>query len=540
MWTFISVRWNLCNTVKMDKELSLALLLVLLLCHRGSSNWQSFCPYRCQCFTQVQVLCADERMIYLPENISRDVKEVIIVVSSVEFLFANSLHESPQLTKLIFLNNALRSVHAKAFEHLTELQELEISGNLGLNHLHMGTFSKQENLTKLLLNSNRFETILPGMFGSLKQLETLQMKNNIISDLPSFLFLNLTKLRVLDLSQNKLEAVRRETFSGLARLEILKINNNLISNLTSGTFHSISHLTELHLEGNKLEQLSDGIFSALTNVSVLNLRGNLLTAFSDKVFGYEPSNLKELNLKSNRLAELLSLSSLTSLTDLILSANQLSNLTENLFRNVTTLENLDLSENQLTSLPEVIFKDLLSIREILLHNNNLKKVEAKLFEDQALVQRLYLSDNQLEMLPEGFLDSFIFQPTVRLHGNPWTCDCRLGYLHDWVLHNSQGVDMLDRIVCGRPDFLKQRTLVSIDKGQLVCYLSDEKMPDLESCSLQMSNNTLTVKCKVEKCSPMTVRVQFQKENGHIMEHLLKNEADDSQCSNETVIENTDN
>uniref|UniRef100_A0A3B4Z138 LRRNT domain-containing protein n=1 Tax=Stegastes partitus TaxID=144197 RepID=A0A3B4Z138_9TELE len=92
----------------MDREWTLTLLLQLLLCHTGSTDLQTSCPYRCQCFTPGQVLCADERMTSLPNNISR---------------------------QLIFINNAIRSINAQAFEHLTELQELDISGNPWLEHL---------------------------------------------------------------------------------------------------------------------------------------------------------------------------------------------------------------------------------------------------------------------------------------------------------------------------------------------------------------------------------------------------------------------
>uniref|UniRef100_A0A3P9BAW2 LRRCT domain-containing protein n=1 Tax=Maylandia zebra TaxID=106582 RepID=A0A3P9BAW2_9CICH len=291
----------------------------------------AFCPYRCQCFTLVQVLCADATMTSLPKNISR------------EYLFSHTLEGSPQLTKLIFLDNQLKSIHCRAFEHLTELQELEISGN-PLDHLFLGTFSKQGNLTKLLLNFNRFQTVLPGMFDSLKQLETLQMKGNVISDLPAFLFLNLQKLR------------------------------------------------------------------------------------------------------------------------------------------------------------------------------------------------LYLSDNQLESLPEDLFDHFILQYTVRLHGNPWKCDCHIWYLHDWVLENSKTMEMLDRVVCESPNFLKKRAVMSINKDQLVCHLSRDEMPDLSTCSLQASNGIMIIKCKVDICSPLTVKVQFQKEDGNIKEHIVKNEHEPSQCSNETLIE----
>lgn len=526
----MSSQWN------MDKELGVTLLLVLLLCHEGNTELQSSCPYRCQCFTPVQVLCADERMTYLPSNMSKQVTDFIVMTSAVAHLYPRTLEESPQLSKLVFLNNVLRSVHSQAFQNLTELRELEISGNPWLEHLLPGTFSNQTHLTKLLLNFNRLKVVLPGMFDSLKQLETLQMKGNFLSDLPSSLFLNLQNLKVLDLSQNKLEEVTRETFSGLARLEVLKMNNNLISNLTSDTFHNICQLTELHLEGSRISELTDGIFSVLTKLNVLNLRGNLLTTFSDEVFGFKASNLKELNLKGNRLTELSSLSRLTSLTHVILSSNQLSNLPEDIFRNISLLENLDLSENQLTFLPERIFHDLLGLTSIDLHKNNLSRVHPKLFEDQLLVQQLYLSDNQLESLPPGLLDVFLTQNMVRLHGNPWKCDCHMSYLHDWVLRNSQNIDMLDLMLCESPGFLKRRTVVSVDRDQLVCQVSADEMPDLSSCSLQASNDTMIVKCKVDKCSPLSVKVQFQEEDGNIKEHIVKNEPQHSQCSNHTRIE----
>ncbi|XP_014902683.1 carboxypeptidase N subunit 2 [Poecilia latipinna] len=529
---YLSAMGSLLHTVTMDRQLGQT-LLVLLLCRIGNST----CPYKCQCFTELQVLCADERMSSLPRDISRQVREVIIMTSSLAYLFSNSLMESPQLTKLIFLNNALKSIHLTAFEHLTELQELELSGNPNLDHLYLGTFSKQEKLNKLLLNYNSLETILPGLFDPLTQLEVLQMKSNVLSDLPPFLFRNLSSLRVLDLSQNKIQEVTGETFSGLASLEILKLGNNLIGNLTSETFRNTSQLTELHLEWNEIAQLDDGIFSALANLSVLNLRGNRLTSFANKAFGGEPTNLKELNLKGNRLTEL-SLESLSSLTDLTLSDNQLSSLTENLFRNLTSLERLDLSDNQLTSLPEGIFKDLLSIEVINLHNNNLTELDSKLFQDQLLLKSLYLSDNQLETLQLGLFDNFILRPTVRLHGNPWRCECQLWYLHDWLIQNLQDVELLDLVACERPDSLRKRTLVSIRRDQLVCHRSADWMPEPNSCSLQVSNDTVVVRCSVEKCSPMTVKVQFQEENSEVREHILEKESDKAQCSNETLREST--
>uniref|UniRef100_A0A8C7Y4X8 LRRCT domain-containing protein n=1 Tax=Oryzias sinensis TaxID=183150 RepID=A0A8C7Y4X8_9TELE len=517
----------------MAKEWLLALLLMLLAHQETRGERLASCPDWCQCFTPAQMLCADPRMADLPRNVSAEVREVIVMTSAVRYLFTNAFQDSSHLTKLVFLNNDLRSVHSRAMEKLTELQELEISGNPLLELLLPGTFSKQERLLHLKLNFNRFAIVPPGIFDSLKQLETLQMRSNNISSLSPFLFMNLQKLQVLDLSHNNLLEVTKDTFAGLLNLQILRINSNFLSNLTADIFHSVSQLSELHLEGNKITELKEGTFQVLTKLKVLNLRRNFLSVFTDGVFGSEISPLTELNLQDNMLTEVSPLNRLSSVTHLILSFNQLTSLQENLLRNNTALENLDLSGNQITMVPETIFNDLVSIRTISFHKNNLSKVEASLFRDQAFIQRLDLSENQLKTLSVGFFDHFFPMHTVRLHGNPWKCDCHLWYLHDQLLNSSRKVEMLNRIQCESPQFLRKRPVVSVDKQELLCHLSASGMEG-SRCSLQESDETMTIRCKVDRCSQKTVKVQFQDEEGSFQEFILKNESAVSQCRNETT------
>lgn len=513
----------------MSKPLLISLLL-LFLALDWSISQSDMCPYRCQCFSPAQVLCADDRMSSLPQNMSRQVREFILMTSSVSYLFANSLDDSPQLFKLIFLNNAIRSIHAHTFQHLTQLQELEISGNPWLENLYLGTFSTLCNLTKLMLNYNRFKTVLPGMFASLKQLDTLQMKGNIISHLPPLIFLNMSSLRVLDLSLNKLEVLTRQTFSGLGKLEILRLNHNLLRNLSSDLFSDLAILAELHLEGNKISQLSGSVFTNLTNLKVLNLRGNLLDTFGGNMFGL-PVKLQELNLKGNHLREIAPLGCLSSLTVLDLSSNQLSALHRDVFKNITNLENLDLSDNHISVLPGTIFNDLFNLKFVSLKANNLSKIEPRLFEDQARIQKLHLSYNRLQTLPEGLMDTFSIHHTLQLHGNPWKCDCGLWYLHDWVLRHGQNVEMLDRTLCESPGFLNRRSLDSVDKEQLVCHMAKEHSVDVRNCLLQVTGDAVIIKCKVETCLPLTVKIQLQDEGGNVKEHVVRNEVTNStQCS----------
>ncbi|KAI9999544.1 hypothetical protein NQD34_018429 [Periophthalmus magnuspinnatus] len=472
-------------------------------------------------------------MSSLPRNMSHQVREFILMTSSVSYLFSNTLEDSPQLSKLIFLNNAIRSIHAHSFNHLTHLEVLEISWNPWLENLYLGTFSKQHNLTKLMLNYNRFKTVLSGMFGSLRKLDTLQMKGNIILHLPPLLFSNLSHLKVLDLSLNKIEVVTQETFFGLGQLEVLKLNNNLLRNLSSNVLSDVPALKELHLEGNNITELSENIFTNLTELEVLNLRGNFLKTFTGHIFG--TLNLRELNIKGNHLGDFFPLGNFTSLTNLDLSSNQLSTLHKEVFQNMTNLDILDLSDNHISSLSETIFNELFALRVLNLQANNLSVIEPKLFGDQALIEQLNLSHNRLQTLPEGLMDTFSMNYMLRLHGNPWKCDCGLWYLHDWILRNEQSVDMLDRTLCESPAFLNRRTLDSVEKERLVCHMDKENTVDVRNCLLQVSGDAVIIKCKVETCLPLTVKVQLQDEQGNVKEHVVRNEWTQSdQCSNMTI------
>ncbi|KAJ3595152.1 hypothetical protein NHX12_004456 [Muraenolepis orangiensis] len=522
----------------MTSTISITLCLMLLSSRTQTSRAElpHLCPITCQCFSANKVLCTEQRMSSLPKNLSREVKEVIVMTTSLMYLLPNTFQGSPRLAKLVFLNNAIRDIHARAFENLTHLEELDLSGNPWLEHLVQGTFSQQGNLTKLQLNFNKLKTLLPDTFGSLRNLETLEMKGNLIAHLPVSLFRNLQHLQCLDLSGNWLEEVTREDLEALTELRTLKLNNNLLSRLSADTFHNVSHLRELHLEGNSLNNLPRDVFSVLTNLEVLNLRGNFLSNFSSEAFGHFPSSLKELTLQGNELVELSdsSFHGLTSLTSLVLSTNQLSQLPVDLFQNLTALENLDLSENHLTSLPEEIFNDLRSVKTLHLQKNNLTKMAAKLFEDQSLLRQLHLSDNLLQTIAPGLFASFNYKHVVRLHGNPWQCDCQVSYLHHWMLHNSVDMEEQDKVRCRGPKLLSGRTLASIDKDRLVCRLPEDSPPmaDGANCTLRATNGIVIVKCRVDACSPLRVRVQFEAEDGTVYENVVQRQwPDNKQCNN---------
>lgn len=518
----------------MGRNTVTTLCLLLQLSYQGNTISETQCPARCQCFTPAKVLCSELRMSAMPSDISQ-VREMVVMTTELTYLNADSFPESPQLAKLVFLNNVLREVSPAAFDPLPGLLELEISGNGWLDRLHPGTFKNQGNLTRLLLNFNRFKTVTPGLFDSLQKLETLQLKGNLISRIPSLLFQCLDSLRSLDLSLNALTSLDGKLLSGLTKLETLRLGFNLITSLSSDSFYNVSQVRELHLDGNRISELPRGIFSNLTQLETLSLRGNLIRNVSQGTF---PLSLKELNLKSNRLAAITSdsFTSLTALTHLSLSSNLLQELPADVFRTLAALEWVDLSENQLTSLPGDIFLELSNIKVVHLQNNSLSLVEPKLFEDQTQMEQLYLSWNKLQNLPLGLFDHFLLENVVRLHGNPWSCDCGIQYMYDWVAENHRDVEDLSKVFCAGPGSMKGKSLTSVHKNQLGCRREseglDEESPRSSQCTLQTENETLMIRCKVTDSSPLKLKVQLYEEDGNTAEFIVRRET--SQCSNDTT------
>ncbi|XP_041941170.1 carboxypeptidase N subunit 2 [Alosa sapidissima] len=518
------------------------LLLLLHCCYiRG-------CPSQCQCFLGSKVICSEERMYTFPQGLSLQVRELIIITSGLTSIPSNSFLGSPQLTKLAIISNPLRGISPLAFSGLTELGDLEVSGNTRLEAVQLGTLDHLGNLTRLLLNNNELLILEKGLFDHLPKLETLEIRGNAFIWLPASLFGKLKNLHSLDVSMNKITSVEATLLSDLTQLQSLKLGYNQISSLPSDMFKYVPGLKELSLQNNNISNLPEGLFTFLNKLEELNLRDNQLT---DVRAGTFPSTLKELNLQGNHLT-LLSLGNLPLLTDLVLSKNRFTDLPSDLLKNVTSLEQLDLSENQLSSLPATLFSGLSRIISIHLHKNNLTSLEPDVFQDQVDMERLTLSQNRLQNLPHGFFEPFLeTRNVITLRGNPWNCDCNFSYLYTWLEFGGYLVEDLGRTYCKGPAALKGQSLMSVERDQLVCsnnstipkpVPADSLQPlDKETfapnqtnqCILQKNNDVYSIKCTVTKCSNLKIQAHIYGPDGSTTNYILNKEWSVTQCVNGT-------
>ncbi|XP_035279792.1 carboxypeptidase N subunit 2 [Anguilla anguilla] len=526
----------------MTKAFCVTLFILLQLSYHGYS-----CPIKCQCFTPTRAICSDEGSTDMPQNISSDVKELVIMTTGIMYLRPKAFPDGSKLSKLVFLNNLLQGVSRMAFNNLLGLEELEISGNHRLEELYLGTLSELQNLTTLVLNFNRFRVLREGLLHPLQKLETLQLKGNVIYQLTDDLFQQLGRLRLLDLSLNTISTVNKEIFRNLGQLRTLRLGYNLIEALPPDTFDGVPRLRELSLQGNKIVRFPQALFSRLAQLDKLNLRGNQIKELTADAF---PPGLSELNLADNKLTVLSPemFQGLPRLTCLLLSKNQLSVIPEDLFQNLTALEHVDLSHNLIGGLPEVMFRGLSELAVVHLENNNISSLPSGLFEDQDYLEQLYLSDNALQNIPVEFMDAFLAHNMIRLHGNPWTCDCHLLYLYDWLMYSTGLNQDTSNMYCRAPSFLSGRGLMSLKREQLVCAANTstplqstheavtrpEETPPTTGCVVQETNSTISVKCTNEKCPQIKLRTWYRKEGyteDTFTEHIL---LQGTQCLNSTI------
>ncbi|XP_008201257.1 toll-like receptor 13 [Tribolium castaneum] len=323
-----------------------------------------------------------------------------------------------QITRLSLKNNKLSTVEDYYFEDLS-LTDLDLSFN-NITSIHEDSF----------LNSAR-------------NLETLILKNNFLSELPPRLFQHnhYWRLTHLDISFNKLVTFHDQIFFSLQSLVELRMNNNDLKYLDENIFSTNRKLNYLYINDNKLHSF-DNLNLATSIIRLINASHNAIhfLNFSNNV------DIETLDLSSNGINKNFSLANATishllldnnnlesthdtfftyfpSLSDVSLANNKLKQLNPNLFNNIKRLTKLNLAKNYLRSndlsnvpkllndlrlssnnLTEITFQSLHGFKHLqVLHldHNQIRKIALGSFKDLNQLTELYLSSNKFTVLDMG-------------------------------------------------------------------------------------------------------------------------------------------
>ncbi len=127
---------------------------------------------------------------------------------------------------------------------------------------------------------------------NLSSLETLELRNNMISDISCLE--GKQNLKILDASRNNISNIN--SLGGLASLESLNLSSNEISDISA--LRKLSKISNLDLSHNEINDISS--LRKLMKLEVLFLNGNKISDISS-LKGLK--NLKELHLSGNNIAD---------------------------------------------------------------------------------------------------------------------------------------------------------------------------------------------------------------------------------------------
>ncbi|KAM3875186.1 immunoglobulin superfamily member 10 [Diretmus argenteus] len=218
----------------------------------------------------------------------------------------------------------------------------------------------------------------------------------------------------INLGYNSITTLRENDLSGLEHLELLMLHSNTIHSIQDRAFLGLTSLQVLKLSYNKVKEINKETFKGLDGLLRLHMDHNRIEFISPEAF-YGLTNLQLVHLEGNYLQQL--------------HPDTFITLRHSQVFKVSSVRNIHLSDNHLTSLPADIFTGC----------------------------------SQLDNL--------------FLHGNPWSCDCRMKWFPVWAQRNT-GVLKCKRDrkyargqlcpVCENPAPYHSRSIALIDSDAFIC------------------------------------------------------------------------
>ncbi|KAL2717613.1 toll-like receptor Tollo [Vespula squamosa] len=324
--------------------------------------------------------------------------------------------------------NLLESLPENTFSALYNLHTLLLSDNR-LTVIDATTLSGLYVLSLLSLDNNRIHTIHPSSLKNASSLQDLHLNGNRLTSVPDALKAT-PLLRTLDLGENLISEIPSGTFDHVAQLYGLRLTENHIGNLTKGIFDRIKELKILNLSRNRIQYIEPGTFDENLNLQAIRLDGNQLTDIAG-LFTNLP-NLVWLNVSDNKLKWFDYAMIPTGLQWLDIHSNEIREL-GNYFEIESQLQlsTFDASENKLMEITGNAIP--MSVELLFLNDNLISKVQSYSFFKKPNLTRVDLKGNRIRNLEPYALRISAVPPDKPLPefyigDNQYLCDCTMEWL----------------------------------------------------------------------------------------------------------------
>lgn len=415
-------------------------------------DYESDCGCHCNKSVNKSVACSNCNCI--PGNLPTDTLTLRMYLGSLGNLSSSSFAHLPLLRKLALIKCQVKSIDIGTFDNLTDLEDIDLTGNPDIGQLPGEVFTKLPNLTRLVLTHiQRSCEFNENVYLHLKRLQSLSLERNQLINFPRFLDNQTRKtpfsqhLKLLNLNRNNMRKLLESYFYGLYSLEVLTLSSNSIAFVQNCTFRHLKYLKKLVLDFNPLVYISDTSFfsNSLTNLSIAGSAYKFTETSSQnpvRLFQGTP-NLTFLNV-SHSIGIMSSVihhfRDVKNLEVLVTEGNRIPDeVVTDLIRNLTRLRHLDLTDNNLNFLEGIPFEDLRNLSVLKVGSNWLITIDS-----WSLRPRIWKSLKRVDFSL-----------------NPLICDCGIVWFRYWLSVTKTLVENRNLILCAAPANVKKHNLSDI-------------------------------------------------------------------------------
>uniref|UniRef100_A0A672YDG5 TIR domain-containing protein n=1 Tax=Sphaeramia orbicularis TaxID=375764 RepID=A0A672YDG5_9TELE len=404
--------------------------------------------------SDMSVMCFNYSLVSIPDDIPRNSTTLDLGMNSISTINTTDLRNLSKLKFLCINNNMVFEVNDGSFADLEQLQTLLMDANQ-LTNLTDHMFEGLSSLILLSLQRNSISSISPVAFRSLSSLKTLQLKSNRLHQIRDirtiFQILDLKDLSLsdnqltsiqsqdlpfdtinittLDLSQNPLRrfSITRDKFPHLQSLDFTKCTYNIEWDVANTTF--LRSLTSLHLSGLQINlatyrvminstdslqtlvmsSMGTGLAKHLVHVSCFKPSLRILKVQFCEIHSVDDNllqpcyRLTELRITASQMSKMSeqSLSSMTRLRVLGLIGNWLPKVPLTV-RGLSTLETLALNSNHITELNCLDFANMTKLKELDLEYNYIFRLQECVFQNLQNLRVLNIGKNSIFALENSF------------------------------------------------------------------------------------------------------------------------------------------
>ncbi|XP_045154581.1 extracellular matrix protein 2 [Echinops telfairi] len=331
-----------------------------------------------RCFLSYKTIsCINAELTQIPPIVASGITSLELAGNSITSIPNEAFNGLPNLERLDLSKNIITSsgIGPKAFKCLKKLMQLNIDGN----NLIQIPSELPSTLEELKINANNLQGIGEKSLSDLRQLVTLELEENSLSE----------------------TSVNPLAFKHLKSLSYLRLGKNKFRIIPQCLPASIE---ELYLEDNQIEQITEVCFNHTRMINVIVLRYNKIEENRIAPLAWiNQENLESIDLSYNKLYHVPSYLP-KSLLHLVLIGNQIERIPGYVFAHMEPgLEYLYLSFNKLgdTGVDPVSFHGAYhSLRELFLDYNDFKFIPPGI-QDMKALYYLRLNNNKIRnILPE--------------------------------------------------------------------------------------------------------------------------------------------